>query len=514
MDAQDLFYVVIFVIWLLSQVASLVKKAPKPQAPPVPGPKAAPRPATPAALERQARGMLESLARLEARIEDGLPDLDARVRAQTLYLVERDLRAEARRERESIERALAEKNANALSEANRSLHRLVSFYDETLKTARTLSSWRRHPETARATRVADALLEEIDRPFRSFAETALVELAEGPPVAIVRDASPDDTFRSSPLASSTFFIPRSTDFDPTHWSLVAHEVSRYLMAAAPGLYQEIYDRLRLRVTDAELQSSREALTRLLFASFLVRILGDAVGACLFGPSYLRALARLYAEPGPGSRVTTLFLNRDGTVYPEPPAHLRVHLTAEWLTQAGLGSDAAPVLQEWDEKHGYPAFFAFHGSMGTLPADTILGTATNLMAELEVLEIQSLGVRTLSSLPGLSDWSLRHRAWLEAKKSFLAGESASGSPRALVAAAIDACLEAPASAPAIRDALYRSFAAPAALKERARDTVALARAAAPTRALGPHEVAEALILGEILLAPRHRRRKRTVSYTPA
>jgi hypothetical protein len=504
MDAQDLFYIVLVVLWLISQLASLAKKGRNKRAA-VPAPAAkAPRAAAPASYERQARGILESLGRLEARIESGLPELEERVRAQTLGLAERGFRDEARRARESVESAMARKDPAALPEAIRSLHGLVSFYDEALKTARTLSSLRRQPDTARATRVADGLADEFDRPFRDFARTALVELAEAPPLPIVRDASPDDRLRSSPFAGSTFFVSRSVEVDPTHWSLVAHEVARYLMAASPGLYQEIFDRLRLGVSDAELQSSREALTRVLFASFLVRILGDALGACLFGPSYLRALARLYAHPGAVSQVTTIYLNPDGAVYPEPPAHLRVHLTAEWLTQMGLGSDAAPVLQEWDERHGYPAFFAFHGSMGTLPVETILADATNLMAELEHLELQSLGVRTLSSLPGLADWSARQRAWSAAKTSFLAGESASGSPRALLAAAMDACLEAPASAAAIREALYRSFAAPAvAEREPARPKLRRATAARPTLRLGPREITEALILGEMLLERRHR-----------
>jgi hypothetical protein len=504
MDAQDLFYIVLVVFWLISQVASLAKKGRKRQVgAPAPAAKA-PRPATPASYERQARGMLESLGRLEARVESGLPELEERVRAQILALAERDLRDEARRARQSVESALAAKNEGILPEANRSLHGLVSFFDDLLKTARALSSSRRQPETARATRVADSLLDEFDRPFRDHARTTLVELAEGPPLAIVRDAPPGDAVRSSPLGGSTLFIPRSVEVDPTHWSLAAHEVARYLMAVSPGLYPEIVEQLRLRVTDAELQSSREALTRVLFASFLVRVLGDAVGACLFGPSYLRALARLYAHPGASSQVTTIYLNQDGTVYPEPPAHLRVHLTAEWLTQMGLGSETPEVLQRWEEQHGYPAYFAFHGSTGTLPAETILRDATNLMAELEHLEIQSLGVRTLSSIPGLADWSLRHRAWSDAKTSFLAGESSSGSPRALVAAAMDACLEAPASAAVIRDALYRSLAPALPTKKILRARPRVRRAvAAPTLRLTPRAITEALILGEILLERRHR-----------
>jgi hypothetical protein len=74
----------------------------------------------------------------------------------------------------------------------------------------------------------------------------------------------------------------------------------------------------------------------------------------------------------------------------------------------------------------------------------------------------------------------------------------------VAAAIDASLDAPASSATIRDALYRSFGAPAVPMKKRPARPRLARTAlAPALRLAPRDITEALILGEILLERRHR-----------
>lgn len=516
-DGRMFIYIVIAAFWLLSQLGSYFKKqqgrkanvpAPPPGSgrPATPRPERSPPPPAASSAESRARGMLESLGRFQTRLATGLPELDEKVRAQVMALVETGFRDEADRLHRSLTTALSEKNPLRLREDTADTQRLLGDYQGLLKTAGILSSARRKPDSLRARLVADRLLDEVDAPLRSFARAALLDLPQAPPAAVVLDPTPNDPLRSSPLAASTIFVARSVTVDPRHWAFVAQEIARYLSALAPGLYEEIWERLSLGVTDAEIASSREALARLLFGSYLVRILGDAVGATLFGPSYARTLARLHAEPQAASRVTTIYLNQDGTVYPEPPSHLRIHLVVAWLTQLGSGGEAEEVRRVWDEEHGYPSSFALYGRMATFPADVLLDTTTGLMAGLEELELQAFSTRTLTALPGIADWSLHRREASDATTRFLSGEPARGRARALVAAAMDAALQAPDRVVAIRNALYDSVASAEGMKveqPKFGAGVPVASREGGIFPFGSRELVEALLLGEILLEPRHR-----------
>jgi hypothetical protein len=506
-DAESYFYILLLVFWFLSQLSSLAKQKKKDKAPPKPTRAPAPRTeAAPAVPEQQARSVLESLSRLESRLDQGLSDLDPRSRTLAVALIERDFLDEARRTRDAVERALTQRDAARLYQEIENGRELAASCENALKTVRRLSTARKTRDTAQPLQIADRLVDEVHAPLSSFAATALLlERGMLPPLAVVLDPADDDPIRTSPLARSTIFVPRSVAVDPLHWSLVAHEVTRWIGGLAPGLYQEIYEGLSLNVGDADLANDREALTRVLFGAYLFRLVGDGVGACLFGPTYLRVIARLYADPDQPARVTTIYLNQDGTVHPEPPAHLRVHTIAAWLTEMGFGSEAEDVTRIWDEMHGYPSTFGFYRSMGAIPAAVVLDTSTDLMAELHQLEIQRLAARTIPSLPGLADGAPRRGEWSNAKASFLRGEVASGSTRALLAAAMDAVLESPGSATAIRNALYQSVA-PRRAPRKASEAAMARPAAGDERPSSPfrvsrQELVEALILGEVLLAPR-------------
>jgi hypothetical protein len=506
-DPENIFYVILVVFWFLSQLSSLAKNK-KPKTKRASTPKAA-VPAAPIMPEQQARGVLESISRLESRLDQGFGEFDPRTRALATALIERDFRDEGRRVRDAIDRALSQKDATRLHQEMENARDLVASCESALKAARQLSAARKTRETAQPLAVADRILDEVQAPLSAFAATSLLQ-AQGTlsPLAVILDPTADDPIRSSPLARSTIFVPRSVTVDPLHWSLVAHEVTRWVSGLAPGLYQEIYEGLSLDVGGADLTTDREALTRVLFGAYLFRLVGDGVGACLFGPTYLRVLARLYADPDQPSKITTIYLNQDGTVHPEPPAHLRVHATAAWLAEMGFPSEAEEVTRVWNETHGHPSSFAFFRSMGTVPAAVVLDTTTDLMAELHQLEIQRLAARSIPALPGLADGAPRRREWADAKASFLAGERAAGSARALVAAAMDAVLESPGSATAIRNALYESVA-PRHAPPRVKRATLAHPSAAGLRPSNPfqvsaRELAEALILGEVLLTPRKTR----------
>ncbi|HXV65170.1 MAG TPA: hypothetical protein VEK15_31035 [Vicinamibacteria bacterium] len=502
MDIQTVFYLLLFVFWLLSQIASQAKKARRQEeAPPVARGPTRPRLPQPiVGLDREAQQVLAVLRRASGELDECLLELEPSLRAQASFIVDRSLRSEAETTVERLESAIAAKEARSLSVVLERAREVTDSLREITTTARTHSTIRRRPETSKAQVVADRLVDEFQARFAPHAAAAQLELIEAPPVALIWDLG-DDRLGSSPLAGSTLFVPRSVTNEPLEWVALPFEIARYLGDAAPGLYREIYDRLELRVTDSDVASRPEALARLLFAAYVVRILGDALGATLFGPTYLRVLARVHASPQSPLRVTTLRLNPDGTVHPEPPAHLRIRWTAAWVTLLGYSSEAEENLRQWTEQHQNPSSLALSGAQGSLPLPPIESVLDTLTEQLFFTELEALGSKRLADLPGIADWRLHAKGASRAKAMLSSGKLAEGSPRQLVVAAMDAALDSPEQTATLGRRLYESIIGPAAVDarvpaKRSKPLVAIDRRG--PRRPGSHELVEALILGELLL----------------
>ena len=303
---------------------------------------------------------------------------------------------------------------------------------------------------------------------------------------MIRDLSPADRLGDTELAAATLFLPLSVTRRPPDWAFIAPEISRYLDAQAPLMYRNIYEGLELAVSETEVATNLHALARVLFASWMRRIVSDSVGASLFGPAYLRAIAAELAQPATPERVTSIALNPDGTVFVEPPAHVRIRWTARWLTRMGYTEDAFAVRQGWDTEHGMPDTLDVAGTETRFPEAPVLEAGEALIDALYDLHLDALGSR-LDELPGLADWSSIASDTLAAKTRLASGEPSTGAPRAVVAAAIDAALEAPEAAGAITQALQASLGA-TTLEPRARHRRTPAPVSQPSTGAVPLRVA--------------------------
>ena len=505
MEGSDFVYLVFFALWLFSQIAAVAKKNKERQrqaaqqqtaTPPPPKP-VAPRPAP--ASQGQGEGLLSRLSDLEQETEATLLESDEKVRAQVSFLIDNDYRDKAG----ALRSELRHQTSPEFARASQETQWLLSHYRGLLQTARVHSGIRQRRELQGPRVIADRVAAELDQPRN-------VENPLPPPVAIVWDVAAQDRLRESVLANATLFVPRTVLQDPSHWSLMAPEMARYLGASAPTLYQDIYQGLELGAAEAQVENDPAALTRVLFASWIGRIVSDAMGALFFGPSYLLSIAQLYAQPKAPAQVTSIVLNQDGTVHTEPPVHVRVHVTARWVTHMGYAAEATAIWREWDERHGSPDAFAFWGSTTSLPVTPVLAAASQLTDELFQLPLDAFGKVRLAHVPGLAGWDSHARQATAAKASLLAGERAQGSARAIVAGAIEAALASPEANTKIHAALYESLSTvPARAPKPTVKRKARARAARPVSTGQPfahltgRDVAEALILGEILLEPRSR-----------
>jgi hypothetical protein len=490
-EIQTLIYIALFVFWILSRITS-AKKTQEEVGPPPP-----PRRET---VIQQARQIAQDLGHLEADIEAARPQLDPEVLAQTEFVFERYLRKEAQRLHGVIEETLETEDEWAVDNIAAELgdaRALLSFFDRLLQAGRSHTRLRRREEFAPPRRVADRLVEQFYEPFKRFADAERLELAMGPPLPVVQAAPIDRTARD---AIATIYVPPSVNFDLLHWSLVGEEVGIYLALALPDIHEEIHESLELQTSPGPAGYDTESLARLLFASWSRQTVNDAIGALLLGPSYLRALAVLYANSETSSQVTTVYYTQEG-FDPSTPAHVRVHLAARWLERMGYSGEAGEVRRAWDRKHESPEVLYLPNA--NLPLAPLLASMGLLVDRLFDLELHALGGRRLSQLPGLSNWNEHQRDAADGQKSLLAGNPARGSARALVAAAIDAALENRERTETIRESLYQSIHSQPARRRPARvkEAVPPIRAAKSSTRPSARDFAEALILGEILLEPR-------------
>ncbi len=495
MEIQTLIYLALFVWWILSRIASL-KKTQQEAGPPPP-----PRAET---IAREARQVVQNLGQLEKEIEAASPELDPEVQAQVEFVFERYLRANAERLRRDIEVAVGDEEetigaVDSVAVDLRDARALLSFSDDLLQAARTHTRLRRRAEFVPPQSVADRLVAEFYQPFKDFADSERLELALGPPLPVVQAAPNDRTTRG---AVATIYVPPSVEFDLLHWSLVGEEIGHYLASALPDIYEEIHESLELQASPGPAGYDTESLVRLLFASWLRQTFTDSVGALLFGPSYLRAIAVLYANPGPSSQVTYVHYSQGG-FGSAAPAHVRVHLAARWLDRMSYSGEAGEVRRVWDGKHGSPDVLHLPGA--DLPLAPLLAGMSLLVDRLFDLELHALAGRRLSQLPGIADWDQHQREAVDARQLLRAGKPAHGSARAIVAAAIDAVSGDRESTETIRTSLYSSIhTQPARSRDgRARKAVPTVSPVRSSTRPSTRDFAEALILGEILLEPRSR-----------
>jgi len=122
-----------------------------------------------------------------------------------------------------------------------------------------------------------------------------------------------------------------------------------------------------------------------------------------------------------------------------------------------------------------------------------------------LPLDALGKVRLAHVPTLAGWENHARQAKTAKVALLSGERASGSARAIVAAAIEAALERPEANATINAALYESLAPLPAQRPVDIPPEPVGVSALPSRSpfagLTGRDYAEALILDEILLQRR-------------
>jgi hypothetical protein len=446
---------------------------------------------------------VQELERLEgetARVRDSLdPELAGRLGPW----LDESLLPRLRERRERLA-ALADGGALAavLSEVS-DLEAALGAERDDLTALRLIAERRADPELATTHAAADRLVREVHEPLASFAARSSLELAVGPPIPVVWQPRGNEPLLRSSLGASLLPVPGAVRLQPWLWPSLGHSLGRYLQAAIPDLRPELHEKLRLDARDEPLAPDSPALARVLFGAWSETLLADFAGALLFGPAYLRTLARSQTQDDPLA-VATIALDRGGALHPTPPAHARVRLTGRWLAQMGLESTALGIVGDWDAAHGNPVLFHFSGRGGPapIPAGPLLAHLESIADQADILAFSSLARTELSDLPGLEGWSGLAGPAGQVARALAEGTPRPAPARALLAGAALAAFEKPAAAAAIDRALRASLAGERPKRGRRRPA---ARAASPRhtrgRQLGTSRLTEALLLGDVLLSRR-------------
>lgn len=377
---------------------------------------------------------------------------------------------------------------------------------EELASLRVVVDRRSDPELAPVHAAADRLVREAYEPFASFAQRNAIELAVGPPIPLVWPTRGGEPLLRSGLGQALLPVPGAVRLQPWLWPALGQSLGRHLQAAVPDLRTELHEALALDARGEPLTPDSPALARVFFAAWSRTLLADFIGALLFGPAYLRMLARSQGQDDP-RHVATIALERDGALRPAPPAHVRVRLTGHWLAQMGLESTALGIVREWDTAHDSPALFHFagRGGLAPIPAEPVLAHLEAIADRADVHAFETLARSKLGDVPGLGGWNALSGVAAQASRALAEGRPLRAEARALLAGAALAAFERPGSASLIDGALHPSIAGEArAPRVRSAGRGARARVSAGRPRLAARELTEALILGDVLLTPRARR----------
>lgn len=270
------------------------------------------------------------------------------------------------------------------------------------------------------------------------------------------EGAPDEGLPTLGLA--VLPLPPSASVRPEAWAALARGLGRHLLAQAPGLRQEMHQRLglprRFRVPYLVDGTWGGEQVRKPFGCWLETLFGDAISVCLLGPAGAQALAQTLARPEAPAQTVTVGITAGWSEYTaEPPAYLRLLAGVTALETLGFAEPAEALLDGWWTAHGRPTALVVPTRMQgwvRAPMAAFEQQAMELASQLLAVGWASLGGTPLLERPGLG-FGASEAADAEAIAAVLATSahlppSASPRPRVRLAGALLAVTQSPERAP--------------------------------------------------------------------
>jgi hypothetical protein len=422
-----------------------------------------------------------------------------------------------KQEQPHLYRVIEETGAHSALEAARGFANNVQRLEVLLQVTKEMLRQRSSSADRAVLGDADALAAACYRPILDFAHHHQLPIVSNHPMTLFQRGGTfiELAFLEQQLAP--IGLPDRYRIEPWRWPVIAHEIAHDFYASVRDLEQEAISKLDLvRNEDASIKLGDEDFSKLLFETWLSEIFADVVGALMIGPSYLRAMTRIFRNPGAPGNVLAIGLSEDGFIDVHPPRHLRVHVTASFLSRMGFGEETRDMTDLWDQEHGEPEVVIIATPQGrqTIALTPLLELGESIASRLYNTEFRALAGHRLVDIPGLDFSSMHVRRAQKAKPRLAAGQPVPFDARALIAAATEAALDEPDCVAAITEATRLSIVGvgtgerPARVRALATDFRRGARGGA-SRAARSQQLVAALLLGELLESHTPRRNRNRV-----
>lgn len=301
--------------------------------------------------------------------------------------------------------------------------------------------WRSDPRLGGILADVDAVATSMLAPLAQAAESGWMQWPAAAPLTVPEVGDPQALRRLLADHPLVFVDPDVAD-GQTRWPAVIEAVARAVVQTRPEILGGIN---RARHPGVPAWLPRQQGRRVVFdveasaAVWFEAAAVDAVAAVMMGPVALTALVERLARPDDPFAVVRARAGVDHrTLGPEPPAHLRVLLTARVLARLGFDVEAGAIAQRWSEMHGNPRAISLPSLFGAavgLPTERAVEALMPWLFDLVASPVAGLGDRSFAALghfemsPGL--WSRTRQA----AGLLSAGRGFRETPRIVVAAAL-------------------------------------------------------------------------------
>lgn len=320
---------------------------------------------------------------------------------------------------------------------------------------------------------ADALAERCYQPVIDFARAEGLPLASARPVA---ELSPFDLAIWSGFASTSLapvFLPPGFFERTAWWPALAHEIGHDFLLSIPQLRDRLASELSLpgeSIGTIPLQLRPTGITQQdlwrIHGGWFEELFADVFGTLMCGPAYVATMVELFSFQNDPREVLFVPVDRrTGRYDPHPPRHLRVQAGCAVLERAGFGQQAKDLLARWRQRNqlpeegAAPLYVLMGSSWVSLPDAAVLPLTTALVERLYEGPHQALNGFGLQDISGLDYGPHEHEEALRAKADLLNGRVPGvRDPRAVIAGAVLAGLEAPEKDAVILDRARKAISA--------------------------------------------------------
>ncbi len=308
---------------------------------------------------------------------------------------------------------------------------------------------------------ADALAAACYEPLCTFMADRGNALRSSQPLCFFDERSQPVQFWFRSSAVAPIALPRAYATELWRWPAIAHEIAHDFYASVDGLEEEVTAAAvggRFLDSGGPIQPNTPEFTAVLLATWTEELFADVFGTLMIGPTYLRTMAHIFAEPKAPERVVTFGLDAAGGLESHPPRHLRVHWTTHVLSRMGFGGDARALARRWDEEHGHPEtlWLAAAGTQLEIDLDTTARECQVTVDHVYDEEFAVLYGHRLSDVPGLEFSHVQARRATQARSRLAQGIPAAFDARALIAGAAEASLDHPDRAVQVAEAARASI----------------------------------------------------------